>query len=687
MLNLTIRYYTLTYMALRFPALNLRHWLSLATLAITVLFTAYLSFFKIIDTDFWWHITAGKIMYQSRRLIAVEPFSYVRPGEPYLATHSWLAEVVMHLIHSSGGDAATIIARIILVALTFLVVLLIDWRTAWPAGALVLWSAWRLRPHFLDRPQLFTYLFFAVLLWLACYYLRRRYAMTQRQKYLLLAALVLVQFLWINMHGASTILGFLVVGSLGAQAAFDWFWGQSQLTQSRARGEILSLVIVGITLFVVSILPPNSFRSFQYLFTLATDNTTPLIREWQPRTMQAYLIDFAALWAAALAALFSTRRHWMFAGTLLTITGYLSLQSYRHGILFGLAALSVLIYELSANARFNALLDRLTAPGAWKIFFLTVRKSTATSMTTVAALILFSSYVYADDVRSLWRSGYYGFGAAPPAAGAFDFLDRVPLQGNMFNTYTIGGYAVYRSYPGRRTFVDGRNVEYGRDLLYDVQQSAGDPQIWQRLSDRFDFTYAVVEREDASRLPSLPYSSHLNNNPQWKLVYVDDTSEIYAKDLPANQSVIEQFGYQTIIPEALESGIEFEQTPGQDAARIERELKRVIADSPSGIKARIILAEYYQKYKKLDEARSLANEAVQLASWRPEVYELRGQIAYEQSQWSQAAADLERSLKLSRGEGRQINYAFLAQVFSKAGNSAKAQRYLNQHQNSQPPAP
>lgn len=80
-------------MQLRAP--DLHRVLGLSALALFLGSAVLLCAFKILDRDFWWHITAGEMMWRSGHLIAIEPFAYTREGLPYLATHEWLAQLFL----------------------------------------------------------------------------------------------------------------------------------------------------------------------------------------------------------------------------------------------------------------------------------------------------------------------------------------------------------------------------------------------------------------------------------------------------------------------------------------------------------------------------------------------------------------------------------------------------------------
>ena len=109
----------------------------------------------------------------------------------------------------------------------------------------------------------------------------------------------------------------------------------------------------------------------------------------------------------------------------------------------------------------------------------------------------------------------FGYGQFDFAKGAVDFLEREKITGTMFNTYGIGGYLLYRGYPDRKVFIDGRNVDYGLDFMARTYAGGVDADRWKALEDEYNLTYAVVDYDAIRTLESLPYSQILDVD-QWE---------------------------------------------------------------------------------------------------------------------------------------------------------------------------
>ena len=137
-----------------------------------VVVTVFLLLRPVNDPDFFWHLKTGDWIWQHRELPAQDPFNYTsRPGnedgQRFILTSYWVSQVLYHVICDAWGLPG-IVALKFLIALLF-VVALIKLRRGDPLvhAALVLVSLplfYRLFPF--DRPQVFSFVFFAVLLYL-----------------------------------------------------------------------------------------------------------------------------------------------------------------------------------------------------------------------------------------------------------------------------------------------------------------------------------------------------------------------------------------------------------------------------------------------------------------------------------------------------------------------------------------
>lgn len=80
---------------------------------------------------------------------------------------------------------------------------------------------------------------------------------------------------------------------------------------------------------------------------------------------------------------------------------------------------------------------------------------------------------------------------------AVDFLERNPLEGNMINEYTWGGYLEYRLFPSQRVFIDGNNDFFGEALVREYLDIINARVGWEEKLAQSDVRRAIIPPESA----------------------------------------------------------------------------------------------------------------------------------------------------------------------------------------------
>jgi hypothetical protein len=77
-----------------------------------------------------------------------------------------------------------------------------------------------------------------------------------------------------------------------------------------------------------------------------------------------------------------------------------------------------------------------------------------------------------------------------------------------------GDYLIYRLYPSRKVFMDGRSDFYGDDFLISTQHIIGGQFDWRQQLSRFAVDMVIVR-------PDAPLSTILKTAPGWKMLFDD----------------------------------------------------------------------------------------------------------------------------------------------------------------------
>jgi hypothetical protein len=206
----------------------------------------------------------------------------------------------------------------------------------------------------------------------------------------------------------------------------------------------------------------------------------------------------------------------------------------------------------------------------------------------LAAALFFGIFWYVRtplDFRKLYP---FELGFRNPcmyAAEFISFCDEHGLKGNLFNDYSFGGYLIWRLWPERKVFVDGRLVEFGLPFVREAW-AYDRPAVWDDLESKYHFTAAVVSNYQGYM------SKYLDSRRDWFLVYWDDNALVYFKNVPGNNDLIKRFRYDILRP-GLADYSYLLQYPGKSVLF---ELDRALAFEPNCVKAKS-MKTFVQRYQ------------------------------------------------------------------------------------------
>ena len=550
--------------------------------ALCLAFTAWAGVFLVNSSDFWWHVKAGEILLKEG-WITTEPFAYTREGAPYLAIFSWLSQIIIYLSYAIAGFAGVIILRILLMAALGTSLLMIDPKRIWPNAFAVGGLMIIMRPTMLDRPQLFSYAMLGVSLFLIFKILDLsdcRDETSTKNLYKYSFFLILSQILWTNLHGGAAVLNLILTTSLFAGIAIEKMASKTKLKEI-AKSKYLNIVLALILALTLSLIAtPIGFETISYVYKLYTDNTSQFIKEWRAPDGFDYITSLWFPWLLALSALLWTRKNVYVFSLILASFGLLSLSANRHIPVFAITAIGTAFYQLKHNGKWRNAVDRVLS-GKFKTILLTAAASLAVLAFNEPARAMFA------------RENFSRIGAFEPYKSSFDFIEKSAPKGNMFNSYSLGGYLLYRGYPNRKIFVDGRNVDHGYEFLDRMFKASKDPKIWQEIEKKYDLTYAIIDYMPKTNSDAAYPYGHLNSNPGWALVYLDDWTAVYFKRISEHIGIIETNEYKFLTPENFARGTVFNEIKQNSARDLTDELLRQSSSDKSSVRSLLLLAEIF----------------------------------------------------------------------------------------------
>ena len=458
----------------------------------------------LVDPDFWWHLRTGQYIWETGTIPRQDIFSYTLHGQPWI-THEWLSEVILYAIYAIFGQAGLILVFAGMITAAFALSYLQCNGRPYLASFVVVLAAIASAVTWGVRPQMLSLLLSAVFLYILHLYRRGN------SKYLWLLPPLMV--LWANLHG-SFFLGIVCLAAHILGATLDNVFPRSQESML-AWKDIRRLTAVTLVTAAAPVLNPNGMRLLIYPFgTLGSPAMQQYIMEWfSPDFHLAQFQPFALYVLVLITVLGLSRRRPTTTDFIFMLGfGYASLRSARQIPFFVLTTTPLLTSQL------------LHVWEDWGLpnLSITRRRSRRRTFLVVnwAMLAVLLSGAVALAGHALLGNAAAQRHAFPVAA--VDFLEESETPGNIYNLYHWGGYLVWRLYPERKVFIDGRADVYGDAFINEYLEVYQAREAWQQPLDRYDVNVAIVDKGS-------PLSAVLSERSEWIRAFADEQAVIFTR--------------------------------------------------------------------------------------------------------------------------------------------------------------
>jgi len=473
-------------------------------LLLIVVFAAIFSFdlARATDMDFWWHVRTGQLIAETGVVPTTDPFSYTATDRPWVV-HEWLWDLGAFQLTSVGGYRLAVVVSATLVLLAYIIL----YRLLRRLGAneivsavLVLWAAVLALPNLGVRPREVTHLFLAVYLHRLLLY---RAGLVRQ-----LWVLPVVMLLWVNVHGAF-VLGLGVLGLVTVGETIRWRWQGGPSPRHL-------WVVLGTTLAAVAVNPRGPWMLlYPFKYYLAADNPSfRIVTEFaSPNFHEPMMLLFAA----------------GLIGCVL-----LGLPAAKGGVSGALLAVAFVAQALGSTRQVSVcamvlaplLAQRLVEEFAWARERPVPRLPWRFVALNWAVLVfLVGAAAVALTARPEWRAKLQldekPLVGEMPEAGV-RFIEANDLPGQVFNAQEWGGYLIYRWYPSRRVFIDGRVDMYGTEVVNDYLKVVTVKEDWREVLDRNAVRTVLTGRDSA-------LSVLLLANGGWQRVFQGEVEDVFVR--------------------------------------------------------------------------------------------------------------------------------------------------------------
>jgi hypothetical protein len=533
---------------------------------------------KIYDPDTWWHLATGRWVIEHHLIPAHDIFSFATAGAPWVA-YSWLPATGMYAVHAAGGPVALVLVKALVVAGAFALAYALAVRArihAWLAALALALAVPIARFQFRERPQILMFPLVALFFWL----LGRPGAERRWRTWIALGA---SQVLWANVHG-SYILGIALAGALFTERLVQAVVARLRGTPQPAEGSLPHAA--GLLALVVAASLANPYgvtllaQTIEDMGVLSVSRT--FVNEEFQRLPLARYPGFVAL-AAATALSFAVAGRRVRPYVVLAFMGFalLAFGSVRFAAIA--AFLFAFVLALNLQPGVERLGARLAAGGA-------ALPARLVAGLLAGALAIFATAAFRASFGP-GREARFGLGVNESRfpGPAVQYLARVGFEGNLFNSWVHGGYALW-NLPKARDLMDGRAIPAHLALL-DLL-AAMDRRALDRWVAEHDVRGALLSRDDGF-LPLFAES------PRFARVFFDDRAVVYLRnDVAAAAPAAAAGSYRFIRPEVYDPSYLLPFATGPQAAEAEAELRNAVADAPESFSPRFLLGFFLEAQGK-----------------------------------------------------------------------------------------
>lgn len=585
------------------------------SIGLVFLVALLIAIFPCRSDDIYGYLAFGKQIVERHALPTSDPFLFTIPESPPHAHHEWASFVAAYLLHRVGGFDLLIVLKAVAVLLWSVGAWCLAWRAGYRSplvAGVILLGLWSGCDRFLERCSLVSDLLTAVVATVLC--LERR-APTRW-----LWAIPVMFAVWVNVHPGYVVGAALLAFALLATALRRPGAGVPSSQPARARGSVervhtsrdTALRRLGLCAALSAfacLLNPRFFAGAIFPLRFAFSPEAAVYRqyyfEFQP-ALGPYYVDWWQTWLFVALSVVT-------AGL-----GLATLRRDRSAAVFGLlasalviglgfsavrftttAALTLPILAIDLAARLELLAIDRTRRGRYAL-------AASAAVSIVAFALCLKLVVFGYTPASGPR--HVGLGVDEgniPVHGA-EFLERIGFDGRLFNQHEYGAYLAWRWGPVHRLFFHGMAADMGfyvEDYM-GVSRSARD---FERVVDKYGLTAFLLPHWDASPTRGPPILLLLLNHPDWRLVFWDDTSALWLRDVDDNREVIERYEYRAFDPFRLDR---FNAALQSDPQGAFTETVRVLRESPKCKTARHVLRTTF----RVDPDEVLAREKEAAAS-------------------------------------------------------------------------
>lgn len=465
---------------------------------IIVMFLAIIQPFRqLSDPDMFWHIETGTYILDNFSIPKTDIFSYygIENNLPWIA-HEWLSDVVFALIYKIGGYSLLRFFPMLMLTIIFCYINKKSkiFSEIHIENYLWFFFAFLMISSFSEvRAHMFSWLFCAITI-------NVLFEFVQNQNSKKIYYLPLISCLWVNMHGGSSSLIFVLLLLFIIIPTFNFKFLKFE-NKKMTTIYYKKLIIIFLCCICTALINPNTYKILLYPFENMQDKLMlSVIIEWHSPNFHTFDGFMIFLFLAIIVTIIvsTEKKINLLDFILLGAFVYLSLKSIRQTVYLSIVSIPIIIKYLPHKLNVS-----------------NIKKISYTFIVFILS-ILCLSYVVIESQKPIIDTKEY------PSEISMQKIETLAPK-RMLNNYNWGGYIIKQLhnkniYP----FIDGRADVYSKYTLSDFTKLMYLSKDWEKILDKYEFDCIFMDTNNM-------FTREIKKLNNWEEFYSDDKTTILVK--------------------------------------------------------------------------------------------------------------------------------------------------------------
>lgn len=533
------------------------------------------------DDDIFWHLATGRYIVEHKVVPDKDVFGHITSGNEWIP-FEWGWDVMTYGLYNIGGLNAILLFRSLAFCFIFFVLYMLLRKfkiNSFLSIAVLFVLLVSIMDRFSARPHILTYIFFVLLL-----YILLSYKYIDREGYAKKLYFIPVIFLlWANSH-MGVLAGGLILFVFTITETIIYLkprtFGSGEV-KALDKTELRNLWIISAASAAMLLVNPHGFSTYIYAYDHTQMKMLESVNEWQspfsPKMDFGFIITLykVFIFAGIFVLYYAFKKKDLFFALMYIAFVIYSIRAIRFTVDYEMIIAAFVIISLSyilsliRSTDFKKVFNGNVLKGILAVFFIYI-------ISQVPSNAIYEKIQY-------YRIYGWGINSDFMPVQLFDFMKENNISGTPYNHFGTGGYLVW-NFPNEKNYIDSRNLN---DEIHNEYNSimVMQPGFEKKLEER-GVDYVIYLDPDLIRRPNdlkRLVTNYFSTNKKWKLVFWDDKSMMFVKDIPKFSDVIQKYEYKIIDPyDALFNKAEFENNIRRNTEEAKKELKRKADSEPNG---------------------------------------------------------------------------------------------------------